>query len=60
METPKTNLDMGRFEGLYSNYDPHDVRPGQAQVQVNCTSDKAGQLVTRPGLLELSFETLNP
>lgn len=53
-EAAKTGVEF-QFEGLFSNLS--NPKPGQAQVQVNCLSDRLGQLVTRPGLQELSFDT---
>jgi hypothetical protein len=54
----KQGAEMSRFQGLFSNVDPHDLQPGQAMVQVNAISDKAGELMTRDGLIELQFDLL--
>lgn len=56
----RQGAEISRFQGLFSNVDPHDLQPGQAQVQVNAISDKAGELVTRNGLVELLFDNLTP
>ncbi len=57
-DVAKQGTEISRFQGLASNVDPHDLQPGQAQVQVNAVSDKAGELVTRNGLVELQFDNL--
>jgi hypothetical protein len=44
------------FEGLQSRPDPNDIPPGAATRQVNVTCIVPGQLTSRPGTREVSFE----
>ena len=50
-------LEIESFQGMHSATDPHDLAPGQAQVQINCWSPRLGELVTRPGLREMEYDT---
>jgi hypothetical protein len=43
----------GKFPGLFTNLDPHDVPAGGAVVQENCLSRKVGCLQVRHGIRNL-------
>lgn len=45
------------FVGMVSNMDPHDLRAGQAELQVNLWSPRPGELASRPGLRECASDT---
>ena len=57
-EQARQGVDMARSEGLWSGRDPHDLEPGRAAVQVNLTTGRAGEMVVRNGLIELSFDEI--
>jgi hypothetical protein len=40
------------FVGMFSSMDPHDLEPGQAELQVNLWSPRQGELASRPGVRE--------
>ena len=52
----KTQVQIRDFQGMASNFDPHDVQPGAAVLQVNVMTLRRGELMTRRGLKELVFE----
>lgn len=45
------------FPGLVNNIDRRDIPPGAAEVQVNATCVKVGELQVRLGLRELTFDS---
>jgi hypothetical protein len=47
---------MRDFPGLVTNADPHDLKPGAAQVQVNVASSRPGELRAREGWRRLLFD----
>ena len=49
-------LEFQIFAGMFSNIDPHDLEPGQAQDQVNVWSPRAGELHVRPGIREMTYD----
>lgn len=49
--------EIKSFQGLTSNQDPADLEPGQAAVQVNVWSARPGELQTRAGIREMTFDT---
>lgn len=44
------------FQGQHSATDPHDLEPGQAEVQVNCWSPRTGELVVRGGMRKMESD----
>ena len=50
-------VDYLEFLGMTSNVNPHRVEPGAMLLQVNCASERAGELVGRRGLREVTFDT---
>jgi hypothetical protein len=52
-----TQIEMRDILGLVSNRDPHDLRPGQAEEQVNIMILRPGEMMIRRGLKELVFDT---
>lgn len=55
-ENPRVRTEIRDFPGLINNQDATDIPRGAAQVMVNVTTIKLGQLQTRGGLLEVTFE----
>ncbi len=49
-------IEMRDILGLVSNRDPHDLKPGQAEEQVNVMVLRPGEMMVRRGLRELSFD----
>jgi len=43
------------FPGLHTNADPHDLKPGESVVQINCGGPVKGKLRSRPGLRYVDF-----
>lgn len=43
------------FAGMNSNTDPHDLKAGQATLQINCGGPIPGKLRTRSGLVFVDF-----
>lgn len=52
----KKAVEIRDFAGLVTRADPDDVPPGAAQDQVNLSSARAGELVTRSGARPVIFE----
>ena len=52
----KESVVMRDFSGMASKPDSDDLTPGAAQVQVNVMSSRPGELRTRQGYQQLSFE----
>ena len=50
-------VDFLEFAGLTSNVSPHRVEPGALLEQVNCASERAGELVVRRGLRAVTFDS---
>jgi hypothetical protein len=44
------------FPGMVDNIDPRDLPPGAAEIQLNATSVKMGELQIRLGLRDITFE----
>ena len=55
-EQARGAVDIRNFEGMASNADPADIKPGISQVQVNVNGLKTGQLEVRRGLRPLQFD----
>ncbi len=51
------SLEMRDILGLVSNRDPHDLKPGQAEEQVNVMVLRPGEMMVRRGLRELQFDS---
>lgn len=50
-------MEIRAFQGMSSNTDPHDLRPGQSAKQVNVAAVKLGELNVRRGLKELVYDS---
>lgn len=50
------HVEIEQFQGMVSNQDPHDLEPGQAMVQINVWSPRAGELHIRPGLRQMTWD----
>lgn len=50
-------VEIRAFQGMSSNTDPHDLRPGQSAKQVNVAAVKLGELNVRRGLKELVYDS---
>lgn len=46
------------FPGLLANIDPHDQPPGGAQVQVNASIERPGEMRARRGYRPLTFDDI--
>jgi hypothetical protein len=44
------------FPGLLTDADPNDLPPGAAREQVNCASERPGELRARRGYKVVRFE----
>jgi hypothetical protein len=44
------------FPGLLTNADPNDLPAGAAREQVNCRSERPGELQVRRGYVVVRFE----
>ncbi len=51
-----SSVEMRDILGLVSNRDPHDLKPGQAEEQVNVMVLRPGEMMVRRGLRELVFD----
>lgn len=49
-------LVIDNFPGMIDAADPNDLPPGAAQVQINLSSAKPGELRTRGGYLPVTFQ----
>lgn len=49
-------MTLNQFPGMVDAADPNDLPPGAAQVQINLSSAKPGEMRTRLGFLPVSFE----
>ena len=49
-------VQEGRFAGMFSNADSRDLQAGQAVLQVNVMCLRLGELQTRRGLREITFD----
>lgn len=54
---PEAELKAGAFAGMVSNKNARALRPGEAQLQVNVTAVRHGELTVRRGLRELQFDS---
>ena len=50
-------LEIRDFQGMASNFDPTDIKPGVSEIQVNVNGYHRGQLEIRLGLRELEYDT---
>lgn len=57
-EPPKGLARITDFAGMISDLDPDDLPTNAAQVQLNCGTIRPGELTTRGGLREVTFDTL--
>lgn len=55
-DEPETSVRIDQFGGQVSNANPHDLPPGAAAVQVNLVCNVPGELSTRLGLREITFD----
>ena len=55
-EEATQEIEFRQFNGMVTNADPTDLKPGISQVQVNVNGLKIGQLEVRRGLRVLRFE----
>jgi hypothetical protein len=57
MPAPREALMIRDWPGLITNMSSEDLPEGGAEVQVNVTGVRAGELRTRGGLKELTFDS---
>ena len=55
-EPAKKAVDIRQFNGMATNVDSEELKPGVAEVQVNVNGLKLGQLEVRRGLREVRFD----
>lgn len=55
-ERPKNVRIIRQFPGMNSRTDPDDLQEGQAQLQLNLSSEQPGMLKTRSGFQKIQFE----
>ena len=53
---PKTFTDMADFVGLVTNAEGDSLPPSAADKQTNLMSNRIGELTSRPGLVQVTFE----
>lgn len=51
-------VEIADFVGLVSDMDPDDIPDGAAQVMVNLTVTRPGEMASRGGLRRLTFDSL--
>lgn len=56
-QPPKDGVEVRDFPGLITNIGGDALPDGAAEVQVNVTGVKAGELRSRPALVELTFDS---
>lgn len=49
-------IQIREFVGLATNANPHQIPPGAAVEQSNCSSPRVGELACRQGLREATFD----
>jgi hypothetical protein len=57
VEKAETRTGAVEFGGLNLAADPHDIDAGESVAQVNVTSTGSGELRSRRGLRELTFDS---
>lgn len=55
-EPAREAVDMKDFPGTINNADRMDIPPGSAAEQINLCSFKIGEMVTRLGYKDVTFE----
>lgn len=53
----RATVEIMDFTGLITNANIIDLPPGAAEVQVNATSVKMGELQVRLGMREVAFDS---
>jgi hypothetical protein len=53
----RNTVQISDFPGLITNVDHHDLPDGAADIQTNVVCQSVGQIVTRKGYREVSFES---
>lgn len=56
-DMPKSTVMISNFQGMVTNVDPADLKPGQSEVQINLNGLKGGELNVRRGLRALQFDS---
>lgn len=52
----QTNLAIDRFSGMAPMLDPGDLSETFSEIQINCCSERLGELNTRAGCTPLVFD----
>jgi len=55
-EEAPTAVEITTFKGMTSNANKHRLEPGVSVEQVNCNSQKAGELTVREGFRPVTFD----
>lgn len=56
MEKPAGTVRIDTWRGMASLVDPGEIDPGAAELQINFRSQRVGELSTREGLHEMTFD----
>lgn len=55
-EEPRGSAVLEDFPGMVEDIDPDDLPPGAAEIQINATCVRTGQLIVRLGILPVKFD----
>jgi hypothetical protein len=53
---PKSFTDISDFVGLVTNAEGDSLPPSAADKQTNLMSNRIGELTSRPGIIQVTFE----
>lgn len=56
-DMPRQSVRIEDFQGMVTNTDPADLKPGQSRLQINLSGLKRGELALRRGLRPLEFDS---
>lgn len=54
---PQNVIQIRDFQGMASNFDPSDIKPGVSQKQLNVNGYYRGKIEVRLGLREIEYDT---
>jgi hypothetical protein len=57
VRAPQRSVPIRDFQGMASNFDPTDLKPGVSRLQVNVNGYQRGRLEVRRGLRKVTFES---
>jgi len=56
-EPAKSAVEIKDFNGMASNFDPHDLAPGVSREQINMNGLQRGQLECRRGTRIIQYDS---